>query len=542
MKKILDFSNLPTSSNKSLKELLIYDGVSYWWLIDSVFHLDVIGTYKLRKFASYYSFCVKYFRPIILIYDYLSSILSRKILSNTNAINYTEKLPNILFCSPDNRLVLKRDKNGNEYYVEPLSENLNNHLKSSEFEMEYLFSDLITPGFLKKCVRMTKKFRHKFTLLATYWDHDVWRYMNGAINHFEKIYHLLLSDSQWLLTASDILEIKPNELKKILARHIYCSIPFMARHLALVNKTIQHSDPSALLILAEQSSQGRGWILGGKKARIPTVGLQHGVNNLGVDMSYFMHHASDLIINNCNKELALPVPDKLLLWSDFDKYQMEKYAFFNTEMLSVVGNPMFDNIQDNGGKNKESVLQEYGIDRDNYVILWATQSHGNSMDENKQYLSEIMDVLDKLESVSLIIKPHPLEGDKFMKVVSREVINKGLNVIIAPVDSDTNELISIADVVIIKNSTVGQSVVLNKKPLIILDYSINPDSGGYVEQGVALPAYEKGELIKWIQYCISNRDENLEDAQTIFVERHFGLLDGQASKRIVDEVGRLVHK
>ena len=116
----------------------------------------------------------------------------------------------------------------------------------------------------------------------------------------------------------------------------------------------------------------------------------------------------------------------------------------------------------------KNYLRNYYNIENQYIILWTTQCHGLTMEENLINMRCIFNTLEKIDNVTLIIKQHPNEPKKFSKLLKRYIHRyNNHNIVLFPKDCDTFILLNICDLLITKNSTTALEVqfLINLYPI-----------------------------------------------------------------------------
>jgi hypothetical protein len=209
----------------------------------------------------------------------------------------------------------------------------------------------------------------------------------------------------------------------------------------------------------------------------------------------------------------------------------EKYN--EAENVLITGLPRYDvlaNASDIYSKNE--FLKLYKINPKNKVILWTTQCHALSKEENTANYQTVFGAMKDLEGVTLIIKQHPAEGESYTEIIRNYIEDCQVDCLITPKNSDTYEQLSICDLVIAKTSTTVIEAVALNKPIIILNLSGVPDSVEYVREGIALGIYAKHNLRDGIKKLLSD-DSELASNRAKYIENYLYKIDGLATDRVV---------
>jgi|GEM_PF-1139741 len=204
------------------------------------------------------------------------------------------------------------------------------------------------------------------------------------------------------------------------------------------------------------------------------------------------------------------------------------------ENVIVTGLPRYD-ILASASKiySKPEFLYRYNISSSHKIIHWSTQCHVLSDEENAANFAEIFGAMRYLKDVTLVIKQHPAENERYTNLIQKYVADYGISAIIPPKDSDTYEQLYVCDLMITKNSTTAIEAVALGKPVIILNLSGKPDIVEYVNEGVALGVYKPGCLLPAIENLLKN-DSELGNKRKNYIENYLYKIDGKATERVVD--------
>jgi len=212
-----------------------------------------------------------------------------------------------------------------------------------------------------------------------------------------------------------------------------------------------------------------------------------------------------------------------------DKSIKEKYSF-DTKKVIMTGQPRFDKIiKASKVYDKNKIREKFGLPKDKKILLWATQTHGLSREENKKNIDAMYYAANSLRDLQLVIKLHPEEDQKPLLYK-----NHSYSPIILGGNNGIDELLYVSDLFITKSSTSAIEASILNIPTLILNLSneLNP----YIEKGVALGVYNREELIPAIKSLLYNEKvrKKLAKARENFVYDYTYLQDGRASERVAN--------
>ncbi|MGB9927138.1 MAG: UDP-N-acetylglucosamine 2-epimerase [Methanosarcina sp.] len=215
------------------------------------------------------------------------------------------------------------------------------------------------------------------------------------------------------------------------------------------------------------------------------------------------------------------------------KYFNIKKDTYDSKKIVVVGQPRYDLLY-HADKiyKKENFFKKYNIDPAHKVILWTTQCHNMTNEENVKNIKAIFRSIETIKNVTLVIKQHP---DESIIHTNRmiEYLNKyRINAMILPTDSDIYEQLYVCDLMITKNSTTAIEALALGKPILVLNLSSEPDIIDYVEKKVALGVYREEDLEISIRKLLNN-DIKLEKDREYYIYDSLYKIDGLSSNRVL---------
>jgi len=228
----------------------------------------------------------------------------------------------------------------------------------------------------------------------------------------------------------------------------------------------------------------------------------------------------------------IAIPDIYIVTGHIFKEKIEKHLPF--KRVIVTGQSRYDNFVDfRNIYSKEKFFKKYKINPNHKIVLWTTQCHGLSYEENIKNFKVVFKTIQNLKNTTLIIKQHPAEEKKYTKMIKKELKDYKINAIITPKDSDTYEQLFVCDLMITRHSTTATEAIALNKPVIILNLSGEPDPVEYVKEGVALGVYNEKDLKPTIEKLLRD-DSELAKNRKSFIEKYLYKMDGKATERVVN--------
>lgn len=207
------------------------------------------------------------------------------------------------------------------------------------------------------------------------------------------------------------------------------------------------------------------------------------------------------------------------------------YTLFNGAILDI-GYPRVDLMF---GVNKEMVRNRLGIDDDKQVILYAPTwrgTLGNKDNQSQKILDDVKEMQEKCQNATVLVKAHYYAQEFFKK--------QGEGHLLVPNTIDTNEVLSVIDILITDYSSVFFEFLPTKRPVIFYAY----DEKKYqAERGTYIPMDELpgplchtvDEVIESIQH-IDKMMKQYKKIYERFVQEYCYHDNGQATERFVDAV------
>ncbi|MHA2244577.1 MAG: CDP-glycerol glycerophosphotransferase family protein [Candidatus Hodarchaeales archaeon] len=218
-----------------------------------------------------------------------------------------------------------------------------------------------------------------------------------------------------------------------------------------------------------------------------------------------------------------------------------EYALFRKknipkEKLRVVGNPRFD-IKKKTLRNKNDIFQEIGYKKppSKQIVILATQTHvkhGIWFEwQREAFLRKVLNVHKKVsETFELIIKLHPGSNrEVWFKLIRK--IDKDIKVV---QNMDIDEIISISDIYVTLSSTSALQAMIQKKPIILINFFNDPEYIPYASKGAAIRITSETEYINMLIKLKNdvNLTKDLFKNQGKFIYEFAYKIDGNTTRRV----------
>lgn len=303
------------------------------------------------------------------------------------------------------------------------------------------------------------------------------------------------------------------------------NVSLLFKEILELSKEIQRAEtvlnfhkPDLILVHADNHPPHQIYVLLGKKMGIPVLMIQHGLDceHHYLDEAYASHIA---------------------VWGNERKVRYQNKSKHHS-IIKITGNPEYDSIKEIPNK----------IQREGNYWLWATRPHSRKKcyapsrheDEGVEILKALLNILEQYPSELLVVKPHPYDTkEKYIDLIDKL---KYKNPVLIS-DQPLFQLFPNAKLVLTEDSTAGLEALFFRKPLIHVHFTLSPPVIPYIEDNVAIQAFNQGELdlaIKKILKLEYSEDELLA-AQNIFINDFAGSMDNCSHIRVVEFVNEIIH-
>ncbi len=537
----------PLIEDKSILDILEYENYSQWWTIE--YNINTYALNLPRPSNGLLSFNSPIYSSIIcnkylnILFNFWYDLINYSLFTIENKIHHTPKShgnenSNLKIVYRQGILEWRSDNNANPskliniYHSDIISQ------LPQDIEIIPLYdSDIISfKEYHSKLPHIISSDRRNIPCVYwKYWSWSTWLHEKESIIHFYKIWKRISNMDNWFAKWCEFAGTNVNEFKRYFKRLIVLTIPKAVSYFEMADQLISIEKPSAIVLTNETSMYGRAWINAAKKHAIPSIAIQHGAFYEN-DILYCCrnHDPKDISVRGKEIGTSYPIPDITCVWSQSEYDILVKCAGYPKDQVIITGNPRYDYLGCATEKYSiDAFCAKYNINPTNRIILWATSTHSENHKDNIEYINEVISACNAIPNITLIIKQHPQEQSEHTKLYLNAIKenNDRFQIVLPNKMEDTTEMVFASDVLIIKDSTVGQEAVAFNKPIIIFDFSETKDLAGYIKENVAVPAYRKGSLHDALVTCLENNPIT-KSSQERYVINHMYKLDGLASKRI----------
>lgn len=276
--------------------------------------------------------------------------------------------------------------------------------------------------------------------------------------------------------------------------------------------------------------------------------------------AYFTKKPSQIYINTWHgtplKYMGLDIPNNLIgtqntiknfLNSDYiispnaHTTKIFKSAYkldnLNDEAILEVGYPRIDaTLNFSNNKLLDKLKSQYSGINQKPILLYSPTWRGenvNNPEDNIQEIIEAVDKLNKSTKYNILLKVHPFVFNHAKK-------HEELNQYLVDDNIDTNELLSIIDILVTDYSSIFFDFLVTKKPILfyvpdIKTYDLN--RGLYLDSN-SLPGPSFGNLDQLVE-AINNIDDTFKefkDKYNDYYEKFASLNDGKVTERVVNQI------
>ncbi|UCG03310.1 MAG: CDP-glycerol glycerophosphotransferase family protein [Candidatus Heimdallarchaeota archaeon] len=525
------------SCGKNLLELTIYKDLTLWWFIDNHFQIFLERIFTKKTLVSRSQLhLIPLFRIFELLFYYLKVFLINTIIKLIGKKSSKNK--------PEIRKVLIINQDIQWKYIQDYKKK---QLRKTDAFFDSIINqitgqyELIGTYPLKGRVpiRSSRVFIEKLKSNIShfpfdrYWSIKSWREEIEAARHFKKVWNVIKEDKIF----KQLTFFEKKKLHKAIETELefYFSraFPRSIRQIEMAKQLFEKETPNLVLLLNEYGFFERTFVYAGKKEKIPTIALQHGI-------IHPTHYA--YMINKRYKGSVL-LPDITCVYGYYFRDLLVNKSVYEPKQVVVTGSPRYDIfIHGNNLYSKEKLGKKFKTSPREKIILWATQCqlepYTKDLGENRKNFDAVFGTFYQLKDTLLIIKQHPGEGIVYTKMIEEYLNKYHLEALFVPKNADTFELLYCSDLLITKNSTTAMEAIALNKPVLILNLSGQPDIVNYVEEGVAIGVYSREKLKSAVERLL-NDDSELVANRERYIENYLYQVDGKATKRVVDQIDKL---
>jgi len=284
----------------------------------------------------------------------------------------------------------------------------------------------------------------------------------------------------------------------------------------------------AIFLISEFYLVAMSYLAAAKRLKIPVIGIQHGT----IHPNHFVYTVPQGHVDGA------PIPDYFAAYGEYDRKIVSELGAYPAERVWVVGSPRMDYLVKNP-PDKTAAREQLGLPVHKKIVLIATHTH-RVYPWFFQVVKAVFEATKNRNDCIVIVKTHP--GDKGMTESYKEAAKHTGNPFTEFYADQFDELLAACDVMISGSSTTVMQATLLGRATISANFSEEPSSYPYVEDGASLPARNPQELSHSLEVLLSDdaSTEN-EKRRQEFLRRHLGpTAEGGGAKAFMELIKPLL--
>ena len=328
-------------------------------------------------------------------------------------------------------------------------------------------------------------------------------------------------------------------LKDELKSRFYTYFPSFIKDIETSKRVIERENIDAVVILDEAGFRNKALLVATHPQKAPTLVVQTGV--MAVKNLFLEYGCAPGELEDSPSKRPL-FPDKFSVYGDSSKDILKKARYPLYGGIIVTGQPRYDILARTSDiYDSEKFRHNLNIEPDKELVLIASQPlrlFGNK----EMFLRNILQALKGDPQIRVVIKPKPDRSDTQEKWYKQLAEDMGVEVVVLPRNSDTNEALYACDVLLTFYSTVALEAMILGKPVVTVNLTNQPDPVPYAQSGAALGVYRAEDIAPAVKKAWDDPEtrKRLELGREKFLYEQFYKLDGQATKRVVELIYRMI--
>lgn len=298
-------------------------------------------------------------------------------------------------------------------------------------------------------------------------------------------------------------------------------LPSLMPYLALTRHILEEHRPDLIVSADMTDPRIRLFSLAGRLMGIPSLEVQFG------------------LYTKSSVEWQFDVADKVAVWGERTHSLFREFGI-PEERIVITGSPRFDGLVNVNRAQIAAIRSRLGIPDGRHMVLFASQYLLSNYSEFSDFpraqravKRAIFKVADRLEGLSLVVKPHPIENVRETK----KIADGCRNIVFVDRSEDIRELIKACDVFITLGSTATMDALVARKLVIFPAFpGLVWWDDVYLKSKVAHVVSSEYDLARSLQAIVNGQRERfldeLEPARQRFLKEWVHQADGQAANRI----------
>lgn len=308
-----------------------------------------------------------------------------------------------------------------------------------------------------------------------------------------------------------------------LAGTLLRQLPWAVRSYEEMTEALLATRPAVVCLYAESSGWGRAAIAACRAANVPTVAIQHGIL---YPKYYSYRHGAD--------EAECPRPDRTAIFGESARKILVELGHYPPESLVVTGSSKFDDLIAAAARWDRGQIRRRLDVADGERLLIVASRHRSIRDTHASIGADfpaLVRAVDALPGVKALIKPHPAEPEDAYAADLRAA--GATRVRVLPPGADLMELLHAADGLVTVESLAAVEALVLRRPVLVL--SMPTHLRELVDAGAALgvPAGEDPTSALRDMLFDEAVRARLEQARALYLRYVAQGVDGGATARIV---------
>ena len=259
-----------------------------------------------------------------------------------------------------------------------------------------------------------------------------------------------------------------------LAGTLLRQLPWAVRSYEEMTEALQATRPAVVCLYAESSGWGRAAIAACRAAGVPTVAIQHGIL---YPKYYSYRHGPD--------EADCPRPDRTAVFGESARKILVELGHYPPESLVVTGSSKFDDLLAAAARwDRAEIRRRLDVGEAERLVIVASR-YRSIRDTHASIGADFpafVRAVDSLPGVKALIKPHPAEPEDAYAADLRAAGSARVRVL--PPGADLMELLHAADGLVTVESLAAVEALVLDRPVVVL--SMPTHLRELVEAGAAL--------------------------------------------------------
>jgi hypothetical protein len=273
--------------------------------------------------------------------------------------------------------------------------------------------------------------------------------------------------------------------------------------------------PRCLYVVDPYDLWGCALVVAARNAGVPSVEVQHGL--IAEHHSGYLHLDGEVASDRAQASPFSPVPDVIVVHGESAKESLVEQGHFAPDAIRVTGSPTIEAARERS-RDRQGIRARLGIgDASVAALFFGTLRHIRPVDD--QHLRAFLECCRGIPIIKPLLRPYPgdHEGPKRYRSIA---MASGVS---APVlvSEDSLDLILAADIVVSYNSTTALDAMALGRAVIQINMSGAADQVPFVDDGAALGARTREDLCLAL-LALSDPGENASQVRrNLAYARHY---------------------